>query len=60
MTKEFNGDDRFLPIVYQKDWAIVRKVAENSGTPYNKAAYEKEAAREAEAARKKAEGQTKQ
>ena len=60
MTKEFNGDDRFLPIAYQKDWAIVRKVAEDSGTPYNKAAYEKEAAREAEAARKKAEGQTKQ
>jgi phosphonate transport system substrate-binding protein len=55
MTKEFNGDDRFLPISYKKDWAIVRKVAEDSGTPYNKAAYEKEAAREAEAARKKAE-----
>jgi phosphonate transport system substrate-binding protein len=38
----------------------VRKVAEDSGTPYNKAAYEKETAREADAARKKAEGQTKQ
>ena len=34
---------------------FVRKVAQDSGTPYNKAAYEKEAAREAEAARKKAE-----
>jgi len=34
---------------------VVRRVAEESGTPYNKAAYEKEAAREAEAARKKAE-----
>jgi phosphonate transport system substrate-binding protein len=55
MTKEFNGDDRFLPISYKKDWEIVRRVAEASGTPYNKAAYEKEAAREAEAARKKAE-----
>jgi phosphonate transport system substrate-binding protein len=55
MTKEFNGDDRFLPISYKKDWEIVRRVAEDSGTPYNKAAYEKEAAREAEAARKKAE-----
>jgi phosphonate transport system substrate-binding protein len=31
MTKEFNGDDRFLPITYQKDWAIVRDVAEKSG-----------------------------
>jgi phosphonate transport system substrate-binding protein len=35
-----------------KDWAVVRKVAEKSGTPYNKAAYEKEAAREAEKAKK--------
>lgn len=52
MTKEFNGDDRFFPITYQKDWAVVRKVAEETGTPFNKAAYEKEAARE-EAARKK-------
>ena len=55
MQKDFEGDDRFFPITYQKDWAIVRKVAEDSGTPYNKAAYEKEAAREAEAAKKKAE-----
>jgi phosphonate transport system substrate-binding protein len=59
MTKEFNGDDRFFPITYQKDWAVVRKVAEESGTPYNKAAYEREAAREAEAARKKLEAQPK-
>jgi phosphonate transport system substrate-binding protein len=59
MTKEFNGDDRFFPITYQKDWAVVRRVAEESGTPYNKAAYEKEAAREAEAARKKAEEKAK-
>lgn len=55
MVKDFEGDDRFAPITYLKDWAIVRKVAEDSGTPYNKAAYEREAAREAEAARKKAE-----
>jgi phosphonate transport system substrate-binding protein len=37
MQKEFNGDDRFLPISYAKDWAVVRDVAEKSGTPYNKA-----------------------
>ena len=54
MTKEFNGDDRFLPITYQKDWAVVRDVAEKSGTPYNKTAYEREAKREAEEAAKKA------
>jgi phosphonate transport system substrate-binding protein len=59
MTKEFNGDDRFPPVSYQKDWAVVRRVAEESGTPYNKAAYEREAAAEAEAAKKKAEQQQK-
>ncbi len=54
MQKEFNGDDRFLPITYKDTWAVVRDVAEKSGTPYNKAAYEAESRREAEAAAKKA------
>ncbi len=54
MQKEFNGDDRFLPITYQKDWAVVRDVAEKTGTPYNKNAYDAEAKREADAAAKKA------
>jgi phosphonate transport system substrate-binding protein len=54
MTKEFNGDDRFFPITYKETWAVVREVAEKTGTPYNKAAYEAESKREAEAlARKK-------
>jgi phosphonate transport system substrate-binding protein len=53
MTKEFNGDDRFLPITYLKEWAVVRDVAEKSGTPYNKAAYDAETKREAEALAKK-------
>ncbi len=56
MQKEFNGDDRFLPITYKDNWAVVRDVAEKSGTPYNKAAYDAEARREAEAAAKKAQG----
>jgi phosphonate transport system substrate-binding protein len=60
MQKEFNGDDRFLPISYQKDWAVVRDVAERSGTPYNKAAYEAESKREADArAKRDAERQQK-
>src|SRR5947209_3998108 len=46
MQKDFEGDDRFMPITYQTDWAVVRRVAEESGTPYNKVAYEREAARE--------------
>lgn len=54
MQKEFNGDDRFLPISYAKDWAVVRDVAEKSGTPYNKAAYDVESKREADEAAKKA------
>ena len=55
MTKEFNGDDRFMPISYGKDWAVVREVAEKSGTPYNKSAYDTESKREAdELAKKKA------
>jgi phosphonate transport system substrate-binding protein len=53
MTKEFNGDDRFFPITYRETWAVVREVAEKSGTPYNKTAYEAEAKREAEALAKK-------
>jgi len=53
MQKTFGGADRFFPITYQKDWAVVRKVAEETGTPFNRSAYEKESARE-EAARKKA------
>lgn len=53
MQKTFGGADRFFPITYQKDWAVVRKIAEETGTPFNRAAYEKESAREA-AARKKA------
>lgn len=55
MQKEFNGDDRFLPITYQKDWAVVRDVAEKSGTPYNRTAYDAESKREAAAAAKRAE-----
>jgi phosphonate transport system substrate-binding protein len=55
MQKTFGGADRFFPITYQKDWAVVRKIAEETGTPFNRAAYEKESARE-EAARQKALG----
>jgi phosphonate transport system substrate-binding protein len=52
MKKEFLGDDRFLPVSYKDDWALVRKVAEDSGTPFNRAGFDKERAQE-DAARKK-------
>ncbi len=53
MQKEFNGDDRFFPITYKETWKVVRDIAEGSDTPYNKAAYEAESKREAEALAKK-------
>jgi len=54
MQKAFGGADRFFPITYQKDWAIVRQVAEGSGEKFNKTAFENLQKREAEAAAKKA------
>ena len=54
MVKGFQGADRWLPIDYKKDWALVRKVAEASGQAFTRENYEKEKARaEAAAAAKK-------
>jgi len=53
MTKEFDGNDRFFPITYKEHWAVVREIAEKTGTPFNKMAYEAEAKRESEALQKK-------
>jgi phosphonate transport system substrate-binding protein len=49
MAQQLDGADRFVAITYDRDFAVVREVAEKSGTPYNKAAYEAEKKREAEA-----------
>jgi len=49
MVKEFDGNDRFFPINYLEHWKVVRDIAEATGTPFNKAAYDAEAKREAEA-----------
>ncbi len=45
MKKAFDGADRFYPITYQKDWAIVREVADAGGESFNRAAYDKESAK---------------
>jgi len=45
MQKAFDGADRFFPITYQKDFAIVRDVAESAGEKFNRTAYEREAAK---------------
>jgi phosphonate transport system substrate-binding protein len=54
IKKEYAGNDRFLPISYKDTWKPIREVAERSGTPYNRAAYEAQVKRDAEAAAKKA------
>jgi len=54
MQKAFDGADRFVPVTFQKDWEVVRKVAEGSGEAFNRANYDKQSAKEAEAAAKKA------
>lgn len=53
MQKAFDGADRFVPITYQKDWAVVRDVAAGSGETFGAAAFKQLTERE-EAARKKA------
>ena len=54
LKKEYAGEDRFLPMTYKDTWRPIREVAEKSGTPYNKTAYDAQTRREAEAAAKKA------
>ncbi len=45
MQKAFDGADRFYPVTYAKDWAIVREVAEAGGERFNRAAYDRETAK---------------
>ena len=45
MKKAFDGADRFFPITYQKDWAVVREVAEAGGESFNRSAYDREASK---------------
>jgi phosphonate transport system substrate-binding protein len=57
MKKELHGDDRFVPVTYLKEWEPVRFVADKANAPYNRAAFDAEAKREAEAAEKKRQQQ---
>lgn len=56
MQKAFDGADRFFPINYKTTWEVVRSVAKGSGQGFDKAAYDKETKREAEAAAKAKKG----
>ncbi len=52
MQKTLDGADRFVPITYLKDWEAVRKVAEGSGDKFDRGNFEKQTAKESEAAKK--------
>jgi phosphonate transport system substrate-binding protein len=43
MKKAFDGADRFYPITYSKDYAVVREVADAGGERFNREAYDREA-----------------
>ncbi len=45
MQKTFAGADRFFPITYKKDFELVRNVAESANEKFNRAAYDREAAK---------------
>ena len=45
MVKGFQGADRWLPIDYKRDWEIIRKVAQESGQSFTRAAFDKEKAK---------------
>jgi phosphonate transport system substrate-binding protein len=45
MSRAFDGADRFYPISYQKDWGIIRSIAETGGEGFSRAVYEKESRR---------------
>ena len=54
MTATFKGADRFSPITYKKDWAVIRDIAHATGTAYTKTGLQKLAEKDAAKAAKKA------
>jgi len=53
MKTAFDGADRFFPVTFKKDWAVVRQVDEAAGEKHDRSAYEKESKREEEARKNK-------
>jgi phosphonate transport system substrate-binding protein len=53
MKKAFDGADRFYPVTYQKDWAIIRDINEAIGVTYTEEGFRKEEEKEAAAKAKK-------
>ena len=53
MSETFNGADRFYPITYKEDWAVIRDIAHATGTAYTKTGLKKLAEKDAAKAAKK-------
>lgn len=55
MKETFGGADRFYPVTFKEDWAVIRDIAHATGTAYTKAGLKKLAEKDAaKAAKKKA------
>ena len=52
MQKTFGGADRFFPIAYKEDWAVIRDIAHATGTAYTKKGLKKLAEKDAAKAAK--------
>jgi phosphonate transport system substrate-binding protein len=52
MSKTFGGADRFYPITYKEDWAVIRDIAHATGTAYTKKGLKKLAEKDAAKAAK--------
>ncbi|MFP5223169.1 MAG: phosphate/phosphite/phosphonate ABC transporter substrate-binding protein [Acidobacteriota bacterium] len=49
MKKAFDGADRFYPVTYDKDWAIIREINDSLGIAYTEEGMRKEEEKEAAA-----------
>jgi len=52
MKKAFDGADRFFPVTYEKDWAIIREINDSLGMAYTEEDMRKEEEKEAAAKKK--------
>ena len=41
MSKQLEGNNRFFPLDYKKDWSVVRLIAKAAGNSPSKANYQK-------------------
>jgi len=53
MSETFGGADRFYPVTYQEDWAVIRNIAHATGVAYTKKGLKKLAEKDAAKAAKK-------